>query len=365
MPGTFIPVMEKNGVISDLDLFVWEEAARYIRKWMDEGITPIPISINVSRIDILSMDVVEELNRIVEKYGLEKKYLKVEITESAYVENAEKVLETLERLEEEGYTLLMDDFGSGYSSLNMLRKSIVDIIKIDMKFLDMNKDDMQKGLTILKSIIDMSNEMHLPIIVEGVETQEQADMLTKMKVRFAQGYLFYRPMHIDEFEQLIKDPDKVDYRGLYNRELDEEEIQQVPEEIFELKKVNTISNTLDFSLSMGGFFTYWNNEAQEIIEADLSIAKIYGCETVDEFLELTGNSFKGMVYPEDWEQTQKDIKRQVDHVEEPKTDCVGYRIRKKDGSVAYVNDFGNLKIDEETGEEYFQVFLFDVTHQIK
>ena len=259
----------------------------------------------------------------------------------------------------------MDDFGSGYSSLNMLRKSIVDIIKIDMKFLDMNKDDMQKGLTILKSIIDMSNEMHLPIIVEGVETQEQADMLTKMKVRFAQGYLFYRPMHIDEFEQLIQDPDKVDYRGIYNRELDEEEIQQVPEEIFELKKVNTISNTLDFSLSMGGFFAYWNNEAQEIIEADLSIAKIYGCETVDEFLELTGNSFKGMVYPEDWEQTQKDIKRQVDHVEEPKTDCVGYRIRKKDGSVAYVNDFGNLKIDEETGEEYFQVFLFDVTHQIK
>ena len=362
MPGVFIPVMERNGVISDLDLFVWDEAGRHIRKWMDEGISPVPISINVSRIDILSVDVVEELNKIVKKYNIEKKYLKVEITESAYVENADKVTETLERLEEEGYTLLMDDFGSGYSSLNMLRKSIVDIIKIDMKFLDMTKDDMQKGLTILKSIIDMSNEMQLPIIVEGVETQEQADMLTRMKVRYAQGYLFYRPMPADEFEQLLQDSEKVDLRGIYSQKKDAMEIQGAMKDVLEKRKKNSSAKPLEFTMSMGGFFTYWDNEEQEIIDADLAIARIYGCKSVEEFLEFTGKSFKGMVHKDDWEKTQQDIMNQIERCGELKTDCVGYRIEKKDGSIVYVNDFAHLKIDEETGQKYFQVFLFEVSH---
>ena len=216
-PGQFIPVLEKNGFISDLDLYVWEEACSHIRKWMDEGIKPVPISINVSRIDMLSMDVVKELNALTDKYKIEKKYLKVEITESAYVDDGNKVLDILQELDDAGYTLLMDDFGSGYSSLNMLKEAIVDILKIDMKFLDMKEEDAKKGLTILKSIIKMSNEMNLPIIVEGVETKEQAEFLTKMKVRYAQGYLFYRPMHVDDFEELIKDENNVDYRGIYRK----------------------------------------------------------------------------------------------------------------------------------------------------
>ena len=365
MPGTFIPVMEKNGVISDLDLYVWEEAARYIRKWMDEGVEPVPISINVSRIDILSMDVVDELNALIRKYNIEKKYLKVEITESAYVENAEKVTETLERLEHEGYTLLMDDFGSGYSSLNMLRKSIVDIIKIDMKFLDMTQEDMQKGLTILKSIIDMSNEMNLPIIVEGVETQEQADILMKMKVRYAQGYLFYRPMAIEDFEKLIQNPENMDYRGIYNKKKDASELQGVMRDVIEKKKKNFSVEAIDLSTTIGGFFTYKNNQEQEIVEVDKIVAGIYGCETVEEFLEFTKGSFKNMVHPDDWEDLQKEISRQIKESVETKTDYVKYRIMKKDGTIGYVNDFAHLKEDKETKEEYFQVFIFDVSKHIK
>ena len=163
---------------------------------------------------MLSMDVVSELNYLVEKYGIDRKYLKVEITESAYLDNANKILDILRQLEECGYTLLMDDFGSGYSSLNLFKEAIVDMLNIDMKFLDMSDADTQNGLTILKSIIDMSNEMNLPIIVEGVDTKEQAEFLNKMRVRYAQGYLFYRPMHIDDFEALILDVEKVDYRGI-------------------------------------------------------------------------------------------------------------------------------------------------------
>ena len=362
-PGQFIPILEKNGFISDLDLYVWEEACRYIRKWMDEGIKPVPISINVSRIDMLSMNVVKELNALTEKYGIEKKYLKVEVTESAYVDNANKILDILKELEEAGFTLLMDDFGSGYSSLNMLKEAIVDILKIDMKFLDMKEDDAQKGLTILKSIIKMSNEMDLPIIVEGVETKEQAEFLAKMKVRYAQGYLFYKPMHIDDFEELIKDEEKVDYRGIYTKKLDSDSIDQVLDSMISKNKMDKASKQVDLSKAPGGFITYRADGKQELIAVDKSVASIYGCESVEEFREFVGNSFMGMVHPDDRERIQTEIWNQVNSTEW-KMDYIKYRIVRKDGSIGYISDFGHLEDSMEGGEQYFQVFLLDVTEQI-
>lgn len=362
-PGQFIPILEKNGFISDLDLYVWEEACRYIRKWMDEGIKPVPISINVSRIDMLSMNVVKELNALTEKYKIEKRYLKVEITESAYVDNANKILDILKELEKAGYTLLMDDFGSGYSSLNMLKEAIVDILKIDMKFLDMKEEDAQKGLTILKSIIKMSNEMDLPIIVEGVETKEQAEFLAKMKVRYAQGYLFYKPMHIDDFEELIKDEEKVDYRGIYTKKLDSDTIDQVLDSMISKNKMDKSSQQVDLSKAPGGFITYKAGGNQELIAVDKSVASIYACDSVEEFREFVGNSFIGMVHPEDRERIQAEIWNQIDSTEW-KMDYIKYRIIRKDGSVGYICDFGHLEDGAELGEQYFQVFLLDVTEQI-
>ena len=362
-PGQFIPILEKNGFISDLDLYVWEEACRYIRKWMDEGIKPVPISINVSRIDMLSMNVVKELNALIEKYKIEKKYLKVEVTESAYVDNANKILDILKELEEAGYTLLMDDFGSGYSSLNMLKEAIVDILKIDMKFLDMKEEDAQKGLTILKSIIKMSNEMDLPIIVEGVETKEQAEFLAKMKVRYAQGYLFYKPMHIDDFEELIKDEEKVDYRGIYTKKLDSDSIDQVLDSMISKNKMDKSSKQVDLSKAPGGFITYKAGGNQELIAVDKSVASIYACDSIEEFREFVGNSFIGMVHPEDRERIQAEIWNQINSTEW-KMDYIKYRITRKDGSVGYICDFGHLEDGAETGEQYFQVFLLDVTEQI-
>ena len=363
MPGTFIPVLEKNGFISDLDLYVWEEACRYIRKWKNEGIKPVPISINVSRIDMLSMDVVKELNKLVEKYEIEKKYLKVEITESAYVDNANKVLDTMKKLEDDGFTLLMDDFGSGYSSLNMLKEAIVDILKIDMKFLDMNDSDTQKGLTILKSIIDMTNEMNLPIIVEGVETKEQADFLTKMKVRYAQGYLFYRPMHIEDFEALIKDENNVDYRGIYNRKHDNFQFNLIVEDMMTQNKVDNFNKKIDFSKTPGGFITYKADETQELIAVDKSVARIFGCDSIEEFREYVGNTFIGMVHPDDRERIEQEIWGQVES-SEWKIDYIKYRILRKDGTIGYVSDFGHLEDGQGESEAIFQVFLLDVTDQI-
>ena len=361
-PGQFIPVLEKNGFISDLDLYVWEEACRYIRKWMDEGVKPVPISINVSRIDMLSMDVVKELNALTEKYKIDKKYLKVEITESAYVDNANKILDILRDLEEAGFTLLMDDFGSGYSSLNMLKEAIVDILKIDMKFLDMKEEDAQKGLTILKSIIKMSNEMNLPIIVEGVETKEQADFLAKMKVRYAQGYLFYKPMHIDDFEELIKDEEKVDYRGIYNKKQDSDSMEQFLDSVIAQNKIDNSSKQVDLSKAPGGFITYKADGSRELIAVDKSVASIYGFDSVEEFREYVGNSFIGMVHPEDRERIEQEIWKQINSTEW-KMDYIKYRIIRKDGSVGYISDFGHLEDGNGNGEQYFQVFLLDVTEQ--
>lgn len=359
-PGQFIPVLEKNGFISDLDLYVWEEVCSHIRKWMDAGIKPVPVSINVSRIDMLSMDVVKELNDLVDKYKIEKKYLKVEITESAYVDDGNKVFEILKDLEDAGFTLLMDDFGSGYSSLNMLKETIVDILKIDMKFLDIKEEDTKKGFAILKSIIKMSNEMNLPIIVEGVETKEQAEFLTKMKVRYAQGYLFYKPMHVDDFEELLKDEDKMDYRGIYNKQQDVVSLETILDDLYEQNLADDSDKQVDLSKAPGGFFTYKADASEELLSIDKSVINMFGCETEAEFREYVGNRFSQMVHPEDRERIEKEIWSQVEG-NEWKLDYIKYRIVRKDGSIGFISDFGHLVENESGKEPYFQVFLLDVT----
>lgn len=216
-PSVFVPILEENGFISDLDHYVWELVCKQIRSWLDNGIEPVAVSINVSRIDMLSMNVVEVLNGLVRKYAIDKKYLKIEITESAYVENGTRIVESIQNLRKSGFSLMMDDFGSGYSSLNMLRQITVDVIKVDMKFMEMNKEDQEKGLVILKSIINMANEINVPLIVEGVETEEQTAFLGELGVDFAQGYLFYRPMPVESFTSLISEEDNVDRRGIFRK----------------------------------------------------------------------------------------------------------------------------------------------------
>lgn len=206
-PNVFIPVFERNGFIKRLDVYVWEEAARWLRRWIDAGHHPFPVSVNISRIDIFGLDVCGILDGILEKYGLDVKLLELEITESAYVNQPEVVIHTLERLTAHRFTLLMDDFGSGYSSLNMLSSINVDILKIDMQFL-VRSD--QKSKNILESILRMSKWLDLPVIAEGVEAQWQVDFLTGLGCIYAQGFYYYRPMPLADFEALLLDDGRVD-----------------------------------------------------------------------------------------------------------------------------------------------------------
>lgn len=361
-PAEFVPVLEKNGFIGEIDQYVWELVCKTIHAWISKGIKPVPISINVSRIDILSFDVIKFLNNLVEKYRIDRKYLKIEITESAYVDDSGKILETIKKLRESGYTLMMDDFGSGYSSLNMLRKAIVDIIKLDMRFLDMDNDNVQKGISILKAVVDMSNEISIPIVIEGVETSQQADFLQDIGVRFAQGYLYYKPMPQDQFEQIIAKEENIDGRGIYNKNIDIENMNKAINRV--LQKRNERYKKIGITKTRGGFFEYEAQGEGKLKGVSQSVAYMFGCDTVEEFREYVGNSFIGMVHPEDRKRVEYEINSQI-FSSEWNMDYIEYRIVRKDGKVRYVYDYGHLEEMKDEGKAFFYVFLLDVTDRIQ
>lgn len=201
-PGEFIPLIERNGLVCSLDLRVWEKTAAWIRGLIDEGVQPVPVSVNVSRADIYLVDVAAELHALVERYGIEPSLIEVEITESAYSERPDRIVAAFDELAERGFTVLMDDFGSGYSSLNMLKDINVDVLKIDMRFLD--RDD-RRSKDIMESVIRMARWLDLPVIAEGVETREQVNFLLDVGCSYAQGYYYARPMEAAAFEALLTD----------------------------------------------------------------------------------------------------------------------------------------------------------------
>ncbi len=219
-PGRFIPALENSGAIYLLDQQIWEKVCRWLRSWIDQGYEPVPISVNISRIDIMAMDVPAYLNQLLEKYNLSAKYIKAEITESAYTQEDSTINDTVNRLRQDGFLVMMDDFGSGYSSLNMLKSIPVDVLKIDMRFLEITEENERKGIGILESIVNMARLMGLPIIVEGVETQQQESVLRSMGCRYTQGYYYYRPLSIDQFESILADERQLDFTGLHCKQVE-------------------------------------------------------------------------------------------------------------------------------------------------
>lgn len=212
-PIAFIPTLERYGFVPDLDRCIWEEVCKWSRKIIDEGKPMVPVSVNISPIDIFTMDVPAFFDRLIKKYKLPKEAVKLEITESAYSEDSERVRSTVQIFRDMGFVVLMDDFGSGFSSLNMLRELNVDIIKLDAYFLQMNKNDERKGMHIVESVVNMAKTMAMPVIIEGVETKEQCDYLMGLGIQYIQGYYFYKPMSTADFEKLISEEDKVSPNG--------------------------------------------------------------------------------------------------------------------------------------------------------
>ncbi len=206
-PGLFIPLLEENGLIPDLDYYVWKETASYIRACKDKFGFSVPVSVNVSRIDMLMPNLREIFDGILEKYNLTTEDLILEITESAYTGDSEQVISTVIGFRGEGFKIEMDDFGTGYSSLGMLSNLPIDALKLDMSFVR-NAFSENKDMRMIELIIDIAEHLQVPVIAEGVETEEQYLTLKEMGCDIIQGYYFSKPVSEDQFENFLVEKGK-------------------------------------------------------------------------------------------------------------------------------------------------------------
>lgn len=279
-PGAFVPVLERHGFITDLDCYIWEEVCKRLRALLDAGRSLVPISVNVSRQDVYAIDVADYFVRLIDKYDLPVSAIKVEITESAYAEDAERIDEMATRLRERGFLVLIDDFGSGYSSLNMLDSMSIDVVKLDMRFLHMNEKDKKKSVRILESTISMAKALGLVVITEGVETKEQADFLSSIGCRYVQGYHLYRPMSCEDFEALISDDSHVDRSGFQVKPNDEFHVR-------ELLDQNVVTDTMLNNL-LGAIGIYsWHDDKVDIVRFNEQFYEEVGIEHLENHLENT------------------------------------------------------------------------------
>lgn len=350
-PGEFIPILENNGLITKLDLYLWEEVCRKLRSWIDSGLRVVPVSVNVSRMDIYAVDVASVFRKLIEKYSLEPRLLEVEITESAYVEEYKVITGVVESLRESGFTVLMDDFGSGYSSLNMLRDVNVDVLKIDMKFLEMDDDTIGKGVEILEAITRLGNIMGMRMIAEGIETKEQVDFLMNMGCSYGQGYYFFRPMPIERYEPLLSDEGNFDYRGIKAKQMDRISLKNLFEDDF---ASDVIMNNI-----MGAVAFY------ELKDGELELIRVN-----DQYCALTGSNAV------DLELQRKSILRDTREADRPRvlniftqayenpfTGATGdVRRKKADGTYMWMH-MRVFFLREQDGRRMFYGAVSDVTEQ--
>ena len=202
-PGDFIPLFEGNGRISVVDNFVWAEAARQIAAWREKFGIVIPVSVNLSRADVFDPLLDDKLSRVIEDNDLDRKSMKLEVTESAYTDNAKQLLETINRLRDSGFEIEMDDFGSGYSSLNMISAMPIDVLKMDRGFIKDIEHNV-KDFRLVEIVLDIAKYLKVPVVAEGVETETQLKMLRDAECDLVQGFYFSRPLPPEDFEKLIE-----------------------------------------------------------------------------------------------------------------------------------------------------------------
>lgn len=203
-PGLFIPLFESNGMITELDKHIWDSAAGFLEKRLASGEKVVPVSINVSRVDFFATTLMDEFDDIVSSHDLPRELLRIEVTESAYTDDPKRIIDIVGTLRKRGHTVLLDDFGSGYSSLNTLKDMSIDILKLDMSFLrDFETDDRTKH--VINHIVAMAHDLGLKVVAEGVETQEQVDFLRSVDCNLAQGYFYSRPVSEADFVKMLSE----------------------------------------------------------------------------------------------------------------------------------------------------------------
>lgn len=350
-PGYFIPVMESNGLITELDMKVWEQVCQTLQDWIKSGHKVIPISVNVSSVDIYAIDVVEHFKNLVRKYGLPPEYVELEITESAYVEEYKVITGVAEALRNAGFTVLMDDFGSGYSSLNMLKDVNVDVLKIDMKFLKMDENTMDKGMGILEAVTRMANIMGLRMIAEGVETEDQINYLLNMGCIYGQGYFFYKPLPVEEIKILLNDENNVDYRGIQARKIEHVRFKDLFQS--ELASDSILNNILG---PIAIYDVYCDNV--ELLQVNDKYCLLVGQDPVD----LAENvQVMEAIHPDDRKKMQNIFQRSFQRLAEGAEGTV--RRRREDGQYIWIN-IKAFFLREQDGHKMFYGAVRDVSEEM-
>lgn len=288
-PGVFIPIFERNGFITRLDYFIWERACELLRRWIDEGNEPYPISVNISRVSFHNPKLNEILQNLVERYQIPAKMLELEITESAYSSDPKAVQMMVEKLQRYGFTVLMDDFGSGYSSLNTLKDLKVDILKMDLEFLSDCKD-RERAECILASIIRMAKWLNLPVIAEGVEKESQVMLLKSLGCEYVQGYYFARPMPVQEYEELVFSED--------SSSMEKDSLDSLGSSSYEGKSLLETEVLLSNIMQSIAMYDYSNGHI-ETIRVNKAFYDLYGYSTLNDSMEA--------IYPLDDVQRRKII----------------------------------------------------------
>ena len=278
-PSAFIPIFERNGFVYELDKFVWTEACRLLRTWLDRGLKPLPVSVNLSRYDVFQEDVVAVITGLTARYRLPPELLRLEITESAFAESTKQIVAVVKQLIDQGFTLEIDDFGSGYSSLNTLKSVPAQIVKLDMRFIE-DDDDAQRSGNIIESVVRMTKWLGMSVIAEGVETLEQANFLKSIGCSYVQGYLYARPMPAAEYEANCAGADK-EFKLLAL-----ETVESLDNNAFWDPKS---MDTLIFNSYVGAACIYeYHNGSIELLRATDKYAQVIGSAgmTVEEALKL-------------------------------------------------------------------------------
>ena len=350
-PKQFIPLFERNGFISRLDCFVLEQVCKDIKNWQNNGYPIVPISVNVSRHDFLEPGCLEHQYDIIDKYQIDHDYLHMEVTESLYSENTELIISKVKQTQKMGFLIEMDDFGAGYSSLGMLSRFPLDILKLDISFVQNIKDNQ----IVIENIIKMAHKMGLLTVAEGAESNEHFRTLRSLGCDFIQGYYFSQPLSKNDFE---------DY--LNKSTLFTEKKRPTPKNQFSnaitlnesmLMAVNEVAESLP-----GGFFSCHAEGDFDIIAFNSELVSIYDCESVEEFRKFTQNKFSSLIYEEDFRAVIQQIKEQIT----PDNDVasIDFRIKTKKGNIKDVHTFGRYIHAERYGD-IFYVFVNDITEENK
>ncbi|MDR3237817.1 MAG: EAL domain-containing protein [Spirochaetia bacterium] len=333
-PNKFIPIFEQSGFIAELDYYVWEEACSYLKRRKDAGHPDFPVSVNVSRMSLYNSNLFDEIVKLTRKYGVHPTLFRIEITETAYSDNPNQLLATINALQGAGFPILMDDFGSGYSSLNTLKDIPVDILKIDMKFLESFETSNKAG-NILTSIVRMAKWLELAVIAEGVETKNQVDFLSSIGCDKIQGYYFARPMPVQDFETHIasagsaKQDDKVDMPD----EEDKVDIDMLLGNQFVDKLLGGISGGI-------GFYEI-SNSGMEIVRVNKTYYDIMGLDP-SSFMKTSRNVYDS-IYADDRGMFEESCLKAA---EEKTPRKIPLRIQRDDGQIAAleasISYFGRL-----------------------